>query len=176
MIPGPAASPMAAPAARQSRKIELLRAGWGAALLVAPRQVMTNVHHVRVDRKSVVIARILGARQLTQATLSGFRPSPEVLAMGVWVDAVHAMTALGLAMLDRSRARAGLTDTAIAGLWAGAGYRDLASAGPTPLAHQRRRDQLARIVLGAVPGGSPLLRRVAADRRRPGGADSDRNA
>jgi hypothetical protein len=130
---------------------------------------MTKVHHVRVDHKSVVIARILGARQLTQATLSGFRPSPEVLAMGVWVDAVHAMTALGLAVLDRSRARAGVTDTAIAGLWAAAGYRDLASAQATPPAQQRVRDQLARIVLGVVPGAAPLRTRIAADRRPPTG-------
>ena len=124
--------PPTAPATRRSRKIELFRAGWGAALLVAPRHVMTNVHHVRVDRKSVVIARILGARQLTQAVLSGVRPSPEVLAMGVWVDAVHAISALALAVLDRPRARAGMTDTAVASLWAGAGYRDLTSAGSTP--------------------------------------------
>ena len=159
---------------QRSRKIELFRAGWGAALLVAPRHVMTNVHHVRVDRKSVVIARILGARQLTQAALSGVRPSPEVLAMGVWVDAVHAITALGLAVLDRPRARAGMTDTAVASLWAGAGYRDLTVAGSTPPTHQRRRDRLARIVLGIVPGGGPLLSRVVADRRRPDSAATGR--
>jgi hypothetical protein len=125
---------------------------------------MENVHHVRVDTKSVVVARILGARQLTQATLSGVRPSPEVLAMGVWVDAVHALTALGLAVVDRSRARAGLTDTAVAALWAAAGYRDLSGAAATPPSFQRRRDQLARIVLGVAPGGRLLLDRVSADR------------
>jgi len=146
------------------RQIELLRAAWGAALLVAPRRVMDNVHQVKVDTKSVVIARILGARQLTQAALSGLRPSPEVLAMGVWVDAVHALTALGLAGADRSRARAGLTDTAVAGLWAGAGYRDLLRSAPTPPSHQRRRDRLARIVLRVAPGGTVLLKRVDADR------------
>lgn len=146
------------------RQIELLRAAWGAALLMAPRQVMDNVHHVRVDSKSVVIARILGARQLTQATLSGLRPSPEVLAMGVWVDAVHALTALGLAVADRSRARAGLTDTAVAGLWAGAGYRDLLGSAPTSRSDQRRRDRLARLVLRVAPGGAFLLERVNADR------------
>jgi hypothetical protein len=161
------------PAAGRSRRIELARAGWGTALLVAPRQVMTTVHHVGVDTKSLAIARILGARQLTQAVLSGLRPSPEVLAMGVWVDAVHAMTALGLAALDRSRARAGLIDTAIAALWAVIGYRDLVSAQPTPPAHQRHRDQLARIVLGVLPAGAPLLRRAAAGRRQTIGADGD---
>lgn len=63
---------------------------------------MHSVHHVTVDNKSVLIARILGVRQLAQAVLSGVRPSPEVLAMGVWVDGVHAMTALGLACVDAS--------------------------------------------------------------------------
>jgi hypothetical protein len=135
---------------------------------------MTNVHHVRVDRKSVVIARILGARHLTQAVLSGVRPSPEVLAMGVWVDAVHAISALALAVLDRSRARAGMTDTAVASLWAGAGYRDLGSAGSRPPTPQRRRDRLARIVLAIVPGGRPLLTRAVADRRRPDSAATGR--
>jgi hypothetical protein len=127
---------------------------------------MGNVHHLTVDTKSVMIARILGARQLTQAALSGFRPSPEVLAMGVWVDAVHASTALALAVIDPSRARAGLTDAAIAGIWAGAGYRDLARARAGPPSYQRRRDRLARIVLGVAPGRKLLLRQVNADRRQ----------
>jgi hypothetical protein len=85
---------------------------------------MTNVHHLKVDSTSVVIARVLGARHLTQAVLSGFWPSAEVLAMGVWVDAVHSSTAFALALIDRSRARAGLTDAAVVGIWAGDGYRD----------------------------------------------------
>lgn len=159
-------TPATPPSSSRSRGIEMVRAGWGVALLIAPRLVMENVHHVQVDTKSVVVARILGARQLTQATLSGFRPSPEVLAMGVWVDAVHALTALGLAVVDRSRARAGLTDTTVAALWAGAGYHDLRSATATPPSFQRRRDQLARVVLGLAPGGRRLLRQVRADRRR----------
>lgn len=152
--------------ARPPRRIELARGAWGAALLVAPRQVMERVHHVKVDTKSLVVARILGARQFAQAGLSGIRPSPEVIAMGVWVDAVHALTALGLAVVNRSRARAGLTDAAVAGVWAAAGYRDLTGAQATPRAHQRTRDRLALIVLGSAPGGGYLLRRVGADRRQ----------
>ena len=152
------------------RKIEILRAAWGVALLIAPRRVLTDIHHVTVDRKSLVIARILGVRHLTQAFLSGLSPSPEVLAMGVWVDLAHAGTALGLAGADRSRARAGLTDAGIAATFAGLGYRDLTTSHTTPAAtspatfhrtppgHDRRRDILARVVLRIVPGGSFLLR------------------
>jgi hypothetical protein len=150
----------------RSRTIELIRAAWEAALLFGPRRVMTNVNHLKVDSKSVVIARVLGARHLTQAVLSGFWPSAEVLAMGVWVDAVHSSTAFALALIDRSRARAGLTDAAVAGFWAATGYRDLARGAATPPSHQRRRDRLARLALGVAPGGRLLRRQVSADRRR----------
>ncbi len=116
----------------QLRWIELARAAWGGALLVAPRVVLDRVHHVHTDGKTLVAARILGARHLTQAALSGVNPSPGALATGVWVDAAHAVTALALAAVDRARARAALTDGAVAGLWAAAGYRDLHAARATP--------------------------------------------
>ncbi|RDH75527.1 hypothetical protein DVS77_26380 [Mycolicibacterium moriokaense] len=153
------------PAGVRYRKIEGARAAWGLALLVAPATTLGLVHGLTVDKRSRAVARILGARHLTQATLSGVRPSPEVLAMGVWVDAVHAATAVGLAVLDTSRARAGLTDAAIAGVWAGAGYRDLDSAKATPPQHQRLRDTLAAMVLHYAPGGGPLLSRARRARR-----------
>lgn len=90
--------------------------------------------------------------------------------MGVWVDTVHAATALALAAFDRARTRAGLIDTAAAGMWAAAGYRELRAAGGTPPAHQRRRDRLARVVLGVAPGGRMLLQQVGVDRAGPGPA------
>ena len=152
------------------RRIELLRGAWGTALLLAPEQVLAHVHHLRIDRAGVRVARVLGARQLGQAVLSGVDPSPEVLAMGVWVDGVHAATAVGLAVVDRQRARAGLTDAVIAGAYAVLGYRDLLTTGATPSSHQRRRDELARAVLGLVPGGSGLLSRCALARTRAAGS------
>lgn len=147
------------------RAIELGRAVWGGALLFATRPTLQHVHHLKVDTKSVVVARILGARQLGQAALSGLDPSPEVLAMGVWVDLAHASTAFGLAVVDRSRARGGITDGLVALTWAGLGYRDLIRSTTPPPAHDRRRDQLARGVLGIVPGGTQL-RRVARHNRQ----------
>lgn len=140
------------------RVIEIGRAAWGAALLLAPRSTLKHVHHLKVDTKTVVIARVLGARQLSQAGLSGLEPSPEILAMGVWVDLAHASTAFGLAAADRSRARGGITDGVVALAWAAFGYRDLIRGTTAAPAHDRRRDQLARIVLGLVPGGGPLAR------------------
>jgi hypothetical protein len=148
------------------RPIEILRAIWGAGLLVSPRAVLERVHGVRVDRKAIVIARILGARHMVQASLSGLDPSPEILAGGVWVDSVHSMTAIGLAVVDRSRARAGVTDALIAALWAVFGWHDLRTGTVPPQSHDRGRDQLARKVFGALPGAGPLMARARTARDR----------
>lgn len=147
------------------RYIELIRTGWGIALLVAPRTVLTQVPGVRVGRKALVVARILGARHLVQASLSGINPTPEILAAGVWVDTVHSLTALGLAVADHSRARAGVTDSVVAALWAGAGLHDLHTGKTPPPSHARRRDHLARTVFSVLPGGRFLMSRAHA---RPG--------
>lgn len=145
------------------RAIELVRAGWGAVLLAAPAEVLDHIHGVRVDRKALVVTRILGARHLTQAALSGVNPGPEVLAAGVWVDAVHSATALGLAVLDRRRARGGVTDAAVAASWAVLGWRHL-RAGRARTDNVRGRDRLARTVVGALPGGGGLMARAQAVR------------
>jgi hypothetical protein len=152
------------------RRIELMRGSWGAALLIAPRLVLAQVHGVRVDRKAVVVARILGARQLLQAGLSGINPSPEMLAGGVWVDAVHSLTAFGLAVGDRRRARAGITDGVVAAVWALLGWRHL-STGKATQAAARGRDRFARAVLGVLPGGRRLRRQAARVR-----AEGERSA
>lgn len=146
------------------RKIELARGLFGLALLVAPRPMLRHVHRVEVDPVSVVVARVLGVRQLTQAALSGVRPSPEVLAMGVWVDLAHATSALGLAAVDSSRVFAGLLNAVAATGWAGSGYAALRTGPVTAPSHERVRDRLARVTLERVPGGMPLLD-VADDRR-----------
>ncbi len=146
------------------RALELTRAAWGLGLLCRPREILSHVHGLQVDRRSVVVGRILGARHLAQAVGSGVRPSPEVLALGIWVDTVHAGSAVGLAVVDRNRARAGLVDTVAAAGWAAAGWYDLTRGRPTPPRHEWRRDVIARAVLRLVPGGGPLRRRAAAER------------
>lgn len=140
------------------RRIELARAAWGAVLLVSPRPVLRDVVGVADDHRSIVIARILGGRHLVQAAISGLAPTPHVLALGVWVDAVHSVTALGLAVADRSRVRAGVIDGVIAGVWCGFGYRDLASSSPRGVDTERRRDALAVTILHWLPGGGFLTR------------------
>lgn len=154
------------------RYLEFLRAGWGAALLAAPRTVLTAIRGVHIDRPAIVVTRILGARQLVQAVSSGVRPSPEILAAGVWVDAVHALTAFGLALADRRRARIGVADGLVAALWAGLGLHNLHTGQTPPPAHAHLRDQLARIVIGALPFGSRLM--AVADRARAVGQTPSR--
>ncbi len=148
------------------RYIELARGGWGLGLLAAPHTVLTRIHGVHADRKAVVISRILGARHLTQASLSGLDPSPEILAGGVWVDSVHAVTALGLAVVDRRRARAGIIDAAVAGLWAAFGWHSLRHGRVPPRSHDEGRDRLARSVFGVLPGGRPLMAQARRARLR----------
>ncbi|HEX7356048.1 MAG TPA: hypothetical protein VF288_14595 [Mycobacteriales bacterium] len=103
--------------------IEVARAAWGAALLLAPRAVLARVHHVQQDTAAVRVARLLGARQLAQAALSGVAPSRTALVLGMGVDAIHALTGVGFAAVDRRRARGALTDAAISVLWVAAGQR-----------------------------------------------------
>ncbi|OBG57570.1 hypothetical protein A5703_05005 [Mycobacterium sp. E188] len=145
------------------RLIEVLRAGWGAALLTAPSGVLGHIHGVQVDRKSLVVTRILGGRHLVQALLSGINPGPEVLAAGVWVDTVHSATALGLAAADRHRARGGVTDSGVAASWAALGWRHLRT-GQARTDRVRGRDRLARAVVGALPGGGGLMAQARAVR------------
>lgn len=145
------------------RAIELIRAGWGGVLLAAPAEVLGHIHGVRVDRRAVIVTRILGARHLVQALLSGVDPGPEVLAAGVWVDTVHSATALGLAVADRRRARGGVTDALVAASWAALGWRHLRT-GRARTDGVRGRDRLARAVVGALPGGRGLMARAQAVR------------
>jgi hypothetical protein len=145
------------------RFIEVLRAGWGVVLLTAPSEVLEHIHGVQVDRKALVVTRILGGRHLGQALLSGIDPGPEVLAAGVWVDTVHSVTAAGLAVADRRRARGGVIDAAVAASWAALGWRHL-RAGKARTDGVRGRDRLARTVVGALPGGAALMAQARAVR------------
>lgn len=147
------------------RKIEIVRAVWGIAGMSAPGRVLSTVGGDPDDRPSRVVMRILGARQLSQAALSGLSPTPAVLAMGVWVDAVHALSALGLAVGRPAYARPAFADAAIASVWAGFGYEDLRSGGRSE--GEELRSRLGRAVLSVVPGGNPLLRRANAARPGP---------
>jgi hypothetical protein len=107
------------------RLVASARVGWGLVLLVSPRPVLAGVHHVRVDRASLVVARVLGARQVAQGLVSFTRPEPTVLTLGGVVDVLHAASMVGLAAVDRGRARGALTEAGLAATWAALGWAAL---------------------------------------------------
>jgi hypothetical protein len=142
------------------RKIEIARGLWGAALFTAPGLVLDVTGGDPGDRASRLVMRILGVRQATQAVLSGIGPTGPVLALGVWVDVAHAATSVGLAVTDRRYTRPAAVDAAIATGWALSGLQTL--NGHPPQSGEPRRSQLARTVLGVLPGGARLLARAGA--------------
>jgi hypothetical protein len=103
----------------------VLRGVWGLVLLFCPQCLLAGFGDRPADRRALVVARILGARQLIQALLSGLRPRPQVLAIGSAVDVAHCLTAGAFAVADRRRARLAVADAAMAAIWAAAGRRDL---------------------------------------------------
>lgn len=142
------------------RPAEIARVVWGACLIIRPRSVLTRVHHAPTDPVTVAVARVLGARHLAQAAATVYRPSPELIAVGVYSDASHAVSMTGLAAVSSSLRRAGLTDTAIALAFAVAGSVDLRSPAPRGRQGVGRSAALARKFLVRVPGGSVLLNSI----------------
>ena len=100
--------------------VALARAGYGVALLVAPQALIkltgdpvtgqpAGASRARPSRRACGVARVLGARHLMQAGLTAvaLRAGPGrsyyALAGGAAVDALHATTMVGLALVDRGR-------------------------------------------------------------------------
>ena len=99
-----------------------LRSLWGALLLTRPRRVGDALGLEFADTKrGRGVVRVLGGRHLVQAGVTAARPTGPVVAVGAAVDALHALTALGWGMLDRSHRRAGLTDAGLAASFGVAG-------------------------------------------------------
>jgi hypothetical protein len=69
----------------------------------------------------LVVARILGGRQLAQGAVTTAFPDPTVLAAGAAIDALHSATAVALAVAARRWRNAAITDAVIAATLAGTG-------------------------------------------------------
>ena len=72
-------------------------------------------------RPAAPVARVLGARQLAQATLTAGHPSRAVLVLGAEVDVAHAASMLGLGLLSGRWRAAALREALVAGSLAAAG-------------------------------------------------------
>jgi hypothetical protein len=135
---------------RPVRRIEILRGLWGATCLLAPRAVDRTATGRDPDPTAVTVIRVLGARHLLQASISGLSPTPAVLALGAWTDTVHALTAMALAGLDPRRRRVGMLDAGVAATWAALGRHD-ERTDSDPGGGRSRREHLAEAVLAHLP-------------------------
>jgi hypothetical protein len=108
------------PAGRQAR-LQLARASYGVALVMAPGLVIYLATGRFPSRRGRRVAQLLGARHLLQAAITAFVPVPEVFALGAGVDAAHAGSMLLLAAADPAERHAALTDAAAEGIFAAVG-------------------------------------------------------
>jgi hypothetical protein len=111
--------PVATPAAR---RLQLTRAGYGAALVMAPGLVTYLATGRFPGRRGRRVAQLLGTRHLVQAAVTAFVPVADVFELGAEVDAVHAGSMLALAAADPAARPAALTDTLAEALFAAAGF------------------------------------------------------
>jgi hypothetical protein len=90
--------------------LQLARAGYGAALLLAPGPVIRLATGRTPTRRAGAVARLLGARHLVQAALTAAFPGPAAFTLGAQVDGVHAASMLALAAISPQARRIALTD------------------------------------------------------------------
>ncbi|MFY1671537.1 hypothetical protein ACN27G_16420 [Plantactinospora sp. WMMB334] len=107
----------------------LARAVWGGGMLLAPR-LMLRILHGGVDDRSVAILRLLGTRHLLQAAVTAWCPTRPVYVAGAAVDALHALSAVALAVTDRRQRPPALAETALAAAWIVVAVRPGRVAGP----------------------------------------------
>ena len=77
--------------------VPLARAGYGAALLCVPGPMIGVVTGKPPSRRARQVARVLGVRHLAQAAVTALNPGPEVVAVGVVVDLLHAASMFAFA-------------------------------------------------------------------------------
>jgi hypothetical protein len=90
--------------------LQLIRAGYGAALLLAPGPTICLATGRRPTHRTAGVARLLGARHLAQTALTAAFPGRATFTLGAQVDTVHAASMLLLATVSPPARRAALTD------------------------------------------------------------------
>jgi hypothetical protein len=121
---GPPAGPaVSSPAGGRGRPaagdvLVAVRTCYGWLLACAPRRMLRIGGAQPPSRPEVAVTRVLGGRHLAQALLTAAAeaaglPPAAVFAAGAAVDAVHAASMAGLAVMSRPLRRATLTDAAL---------------------------------------------------------------
>jgi hypothetical protein len=117
--------------------LELARASYGVALVMAPGTLTYLATGHPAGRRGRRVAQLLGARHLVQAAVTAFVPVRSVFALGAAVDAVHAGSMLALAAADPVARRAALTDGLAEAVFAVAGWSASVQAPEGDLLHQQ---------------------------------------
>jgi hypothetical protein len=104
-----------------ARRLQKVRAAYGAALVFVPGPVIWLATGQLPSRRACLVAQVLGTRHLLQAALTAAAPEPAVLAIGRQVDAVHAASMVLLAAVSRAGRQAALTDALTEAAFAAAG-------------------------------------------------------
>ena len=104
------------------RALQLIRAAYGTALVLAPGRTIRLATGRAPSRRACRVAQLLGARHLAQTALTAVAPRPAVFAAGGQVNAVHAASMLLMAAAGDSGRRAALTDALTEAVFAAAGW------------------------------------------------------
>jgi hypothetical protein len=138
-------------ASRLRLLVPLARAGYGTALLCAPGPMIGIVTGQPPSRRARRVARVLGVRHLAQAAITALNPGPEVVALGVVIDLLHAASMFAFAAVVPDLRDAELADALAATALAVAEPALSSVARPKAGRHQRAEDG------GATrPPGPPL--------------------
>lgn len=138
-----------------------VRGSYGLVVVAFPARVVRSYSARPPRPRAITVARVLGARHVVQAVASVGSPSADARLLGVEADLLHALSAVGLTLLDRRWRRGGVIEALLALLFAAAG---VAAARGGPAAEARggladlRNNLAAALAARLVP---PPLRRWA---------------
>jgi hypothetical protein len=108
--------------AAASRALQLTRASYGVALVLAPGALVYLATGRFPSRRARRVAQLLGTRHLVQVAVTAFVPVPDVFTLGAEVDAVHAASMVLLAPAGGTARRAAVLDTLAEAAFAAAGF------------------------------------------------------
>jgi NAD(P)-dependent dehydrogenase (short-subunit alcohol dehydrogenase family) len=131
-----------------------VRIAWGIMLVVAPRRLIAHSRRHSSQRVPVNVLRMLGLRHLLQAVTTLAVPETAVVEIGAGTDALHAMTALGLAATSRPWRRAALADGAAAGIFGVAGWLLRPRQDQFPDRNPKGRSSMTKRRVAVVTGGT----------------------
>lgn len=92
------------------RRAALVRAAYGAVLLLAPDSLVEDVAGAETGTAFSVLRRILGIRHLLQAFVLRDSDRSLTLGVGAGTDLLHAATLLPFVALDGSKRRVYVAD------------------------------------------------------------------